>query len=499
MKRTVGAPRLLVGLLLLPLLLYPATAARSGEATGDVAAPFAALLEAIPPLTSPLGQRPPLFLWSPEMPVTASDAQLETTLQALQARGLCLFLRWQPEASNTMTQLQRVAGIQKRLGLPVAVDATPVSHGLFPKGDAYSHVGQDGKPFRGSGLSWNPGCPCRATSRNDAVRGRIESYARAQQAAQLPLDYWISDWELDGPNEWKQSWAVARKCVTCCRRIPDIATNFPAFQAVVRQLRAEMQRENFVQPVQACFPAVRIGNYAMNPHDGYRYYWDYYEEDAFGKPNLAEGIAYRREQGAYYRPWWRGEFETSGYNLAAPVIYAWYHLFANYAFTNTDYRWFYGMLLEGTSVTRHTPANTPLIPFLHGLPIGAPDKPSDRPAGFAPLSAAMFKELAWHLLLRGADSFILWAPGDEVRELQPLQAAYAESLAYPEFFEKGTPVLFDLPNQPGVVVSALKLDGKLLVRRTDFGNPAGPFTITLDRQKLAVPLAPGRCQVLTLE
>jgi hypothetical protein len=481
------------------LSLWPATIIWADENTKAAGDPLVNLIEAIPPLSRPQGNRPPLFTWSPELPANASDAQIETALRALQARGLSLFLRWQPDQSNTLAHVRRVATIQKRLGLPVAVDATPISHGLFPRGDQGSHVDASGKPFRGSGLGWDPGCPFRVQSLNEEVRSRFEAYAKAHKQTSAPMDYWISDWELDGPNEWKQSWTMAKQCVTCRQQIPDIATNFAAYQAAVRKLRSEMQRKNFVKPVLAQFPSVRIGNYAMNPHNGYRYYWDYYEEDSFGKPNLTEGIPYRREQGAYYRPWWRGEFETSGYTLAAPVIYAWYHLFLNYAFTNTDYRWFYGMLLEGTSAARHTPANTPLIPFLHGLPIGAPDKPEQRAPGFAALSEEKYKELVWHLLLRGVDSFILWAPGDETREMRPLQAVYAESLEYPDFFEKGAPVAFDLPDQPGVVVSAMKLKDKLLVRRTDFSEARGPVTITVEGKTIVVPVASGKCQVLGVE
>jgi len=498
-RRSPGVRRRVAVLTGVMFGLWPMSHARAGEEAKTVADPLAALLDAVPPLSRPLGNRPPILLWSPDLPATASDGQLEATLRALQARGLGLFLRWQPSLSNTLAQVGRVAAIQKRLGMPVAVDASAISHGLFPQGDRGSHVDETGKRFRGSGLVWNPGCPFDAQALNENMRSRFESYARAHKDAGAPLDYWIADWELDGPNEWKQSWAMARKCAVCRARIPDIDTNFLAFQAAVRKLRSEMQRENFVKPVLARFPAARIGNYAMNPHDGHRYYWDYYEEDAFGKPNLTEGIPYRREQGAYYRPWWPGEFEASGYNLAAAVIYAWYHLFLDYSFPETDYRWFYGMLREGTSVASRTPAQVPLIPFLHWLPIGAPDKPEDQPAGFAPLSEERYRELLWHLLLRGVDSFVQWAPGDEARELKPLHAVYDASLAFPEFFEKGTPVVFALPEQPGTVVSAIRWKDKLLVRRTDFAGSRTPVEIVVDGRKILVPVAAGECQVLILE
>jgi hypothetical protein len=461
--------------------------------------PWKAVIEAVPPLSHPQGTRPPLFLWSPDLPAGASDDQLEATLRALQARGLCPFLRWHHDRAGSMQHIRRVAAIQKRLGMPVAIDATPISLGLFPPSDACSHRDAGGGRFRGSGLAWDPGCPFAVEATNEGVRAAMEAYAKAHQDGGVPLDYWISDWELDGPNEWKQNWTLAKKCVTCREKIPDIDTNFGGFQAAVRKLRSEMQRKNFVEPVQARFPDVRIGNYAMNPHDGHRYYWDYYEEDAFGKPNLTDGIPYRREQGALYRPWWPAEFDSSGYTLAAPVMYPWYHLFLNYTFADTDYRWFYGMLLEGSSVGRHTPAGTPLVPFVHWGPIVAFEKPADQPAGFAGLTAEKYRELLWHLLLRGVDSFIQWAPGDEPRELKPVHAVYAESLAYPEFFAHGTPVIFAVPDRPGAVVSALKWDGKLLVRRTDFVPNDKPVSVLVDGRQVTVPVAAGRCQVLPLD
>jgi hypothetical protein len=46
---------------------------------------------------------------------------------------------------------------------------------------------------------------------------------------------------------------------------------------------------------------------------------------------------------------------------------------------------------------------------------------------------------------------------------------YAASLEYREFLEHGTPVTFDVPSEPGPVVSGLRLGDRVLVRRTDFG------------------------------
>ena len=72
------------------------------------------------------------------------------------------------------------------------------------------------------------------------------------------------------------------------------------------------------------------------------------------------------------------------------------------------------------------------------------------------------------------------------------------ALEYREFLDHGRPVLFDVPKQPGSVVSALQLGKKLLVRRTDFPPAPAVLEVKLpDGTTLRVPKPDGKSVVLT--
>jgi len=116
---------------------------------------------------------------------------------------------------------------------------------------------------------------------------------------------------------------------------------------------------------------------------------------------------------------------------------------------------------------------------------------------FEAMSRETYEELLWHLLLRGCDTFAMWSPAPETAvEVQPVHKVYADSLQYAEFLDNGKPVLFDVPNQPGTVISALQLGGKLLVRRTDFAGDDKPVDVMVDGKKVSVPAAVGKCLIL---
>ena len=64
---------------------------------------------------------------------------------------------------------------------------------------------------------------------------------------------------------------------------------------------------------------------------------------------------------------------------------------------------------------------------------------------------------------------------------------YSESLAHRDFLEDGAPVSFDVPSQPGTVVSGLRVGNRVLTRRTDFGEESSePVQISLGDAKLWV-------------
>ena len=446
------------------------------------------LLRETQPLKFPRGQRLPLYLWTPNFPAAADDAELERVLKALDTRGIALFARW---GGNNFEQASeqplRLARLQKKLGLETSVDATGLAHGFYNGSPETGHVDADGKRFFDKSFFWSPGCPFAVQPRYDAMRARLEPYLKKYQDEQLRLDFWTADWEFDGPNEWNNGWAAARQCVTCRAQIPNLDTNFAAFQTAVRTVRAEMQREVFVKPIQRHFPAASIGNYAMTPHDGRRYWWDFFEKRTAGLP--AE-----QEHAALYRPWAR-EFEDCGYNVAMPVIYTWFNTFNDYPFENRQYRWFYNLMLEATSTGRRTAPGLPRVTFVHWT---TTNPPKELPKDFEAMTEVNYEELLWHLLLRGHDTFAMWCPAPELaQEVRPVHRVYAAALEYKEFLDRGRPVFFDVPKQPDSVVSALQLGQRLLVRRTDFTTQSETLEVKLPTGAiLRVPRAAGKCLVI---
>jgi hypothetical protein len=231
-----------------------------------------------------------------------------------------------------------------------------------------------------------------------------------------------------------------------------------------------------------------VGNYAVYPHDGWRYWYDYFEYYVEGQP-------FKADQGAKYRQW-HNDFPGTGFTFAMPVIYTWYPTFQWYDFGNPDYRWFYNMLLEGSSVGKSTPANIPIITFVHWHTTSPPEKPDPAVKQF---SGEKYQELLWHLLLRGTDTFFLWCPEKEdAREIELLHPVWAAAQEYGEFLEKGTPVSYEVPQRPGPVVSGLRLGNRVLVRRTDFDGDTAPVDIMVGGKKLSVKPMPGKCQILTV-
>jgi hypothetical protein len=179
-----------------------------------------------------------------------------------------------------------------------------------------------------------------------------------------------------------------------------------------------------------------------------------------------------------------------------PVSYPWYRGYAFYDFESSDYRWFYNMLLVGTNAARATDPSTPLVTFVHWHTTEPPADPDPR---VRQLSREVYRELLWHLLLRGHDTFFVWSPREEaVEEVALAHEVYRDSHRYRDFLLEAEPLLFDVPGEPSPVVSAMRLGSRLLVRRTDFDDRPGPVLVTVDGRPVPVPRADGRCQWIDL-
>jgi hypothetical protein len=450
------------------------------------------VLAATEPLAWPRGNRLPIRAMGLEGLPSTDDAETERLLLALDARGFALSARWDPgNLSESLAESLRLGALQQKLGLDIGVNANACMHRFFDGDERTAHVTDAGEPFfdRSFGEQYPMGCPFAVDSRFPAIREQFEGFLRPYREAGLDLDFIYLDWEIDGPIEWNGAWDASKRCRRCREGIPNLA-DFRAFQKVLRTKRGEMQREVFADTVKAYFPRALIGNYAVYPHNGERYWYDYFEQ-------LPPGAPYRQEGRAKYRPWFP-EFGLTGYTFAMPVVYTWYPTYGWYEFPEPDYRWFYNMLLVATNACRSTPAETPIIAWLHWHTTSPPEKPD--PA-VQQMNESAYQELIWHMLLRGTDGLMNWCmPEETVKELQLIQQVYAEALRYREFLDAGQPVGSEVPAEPSPVVSGLKLGRRLLVRRTDFGPARAEVELALaGGRRVAVPAAPSRCQVLTLK
>ncbi len=415
--------------------------------------------------------------------VTMDDRQAERLLRELDRRGIGYTVNWNPgDFETSLAEGLRIASLQTKLGLRVCVNANACLYSFFDGSPETLHVDKSGNRFAETSFGGTLGCPFALEHRVPVIKERVGKFLRAYQQAGLKIDFIFADWEVDGPIEWNGAWDSSRRCERCRREIPDI-DDFRAFQSALRAIRSDIQRITFGEQVRAYFPEALVGNYGVSPHGGLRYWYDYFERETPDAP-------YVPDQRARYREW-AHEFAGTGYTFAMPVVYTWYPTFQWYDFDDPDYRWFYNMLLVGSNAGQHTPATTPLIPFVHWTTTDPPANPDPEVKQF---SREKYQELLWHLLLRGHDTFFLWCVADELAdEIRLVHEVYAAAMEHRGFLERGTPVSFDVPRQPGTVVSGLRLNDRLLVRRTEFGNsPPEPLPLQLaDGSTVVVPPQPG--------
>ena len=445
------------------------------------------------PLKLSRGQRLPLYVWSCHDVATDDDAETERRLRALDSRGIAAICSWDTSKRETsLRRALRTAEIQKKLGFPVSVNANSCMHRLCNGDRRTAHITNEGKPFFDGSFakSVKMGCPFALDFRYDDIKEQMEYFLRAYKERGIPVDFIFADWEIDGPIEWNNAWENSKRCMRCRENIPDI-DDFSAFQRALRIKRSEIQRKVFAEPVLSYFPDALVGNYGVYPHDGYRYWIDYFENKT-----VPEGIPHKKEQNGRYRQWFH-EFPLTRYTTAIPVVYTWGWSYGWYGYEDSDFRWFYNLLLTATNVCKSTSRDTPIISFVHHTTIWYPLEPDEEVEQFSP---EMYKELLWHMLLRGCDGLFLWCiPEETAREIRPLHEVYASSLAYRDFLERGEPITFDVPQEPGPVVSGLRLGKRLLVRRTDFTDTTRDLVITVDEQKVRIPHRQGACQLIELD
>ena len=494
-ERLFRRPAITSFLILAAALGLPEFAARgasegSGHFPTNWPPALRSVLENARPLAHPRAGRLPLFV----LPISQTLAGLDDTnagvaLRELERRGIGYTTAWNPgDATNSLREAMRVARLQREIGMPVGVDATACLTSFFDDRDDTLHVDDAGRPFAETSFGGRLGCPYALSHRIPAIRFRVELFVKGYLDAGLPLDFVCADWEVDGPIEWNDAWASSKRCRRCREAMPKLG-DFRTFQRRLRQIRSDLQRAAYASPILEAFPKALVGNYGVHPHEGVRYWYDYFEKEIppdSPVPMQTDGRARYRE--------WAHEFGGTRFTFANPVIYTWYRLHAWYDFAESDHRWFRNLLLEGSGAGKATPANIPLIPFVHWTTTDPPQSPDPAVRQF---TAERYQELLWHLLLRGHDSFFLWCmPGELATEMRLLHPIYAESLAHRDFLDGGRPITFDVPAPSAPIISGLRLGDRVLVRRTDWSSDIRPRTVPLADGGVVVVPATNGLQVL---
>jgi hypothetical protein len=444
------------------------------------------VFDATKPLKYDRGKRLPLYLWQAIDPGQLNEKALEKLVTDLNKRGVGLISSWNPrDRQKSLAQSLMIAKVQKKLNLRININATSCLYSFFNGDEQTAHIDDEEKLFWDQSFGKQKmGCPFALDFRRPYIQEQVEYFVKAFKKADLDVDFVFADWEIDGPIEFNKAHTVSKRCRRCRENIKDI-DDFEEFQKVLRKLRCQLQRENYAEPLKLNFPSVLVGNYGVYPHNGYRYWYDYYEYYVDGQPCLTD-------QGARYRKWYH-EFAESGYSFAMPVVYTWRRIFDWYDYVNTDYRWFYNMLLVASNVGQHTSPEIPIISFVHWHTIESKDFPETAKQ----FSEAKYQELLWHMLLRGTDTFFLWCRKQEAaKEIELVHQVYSEAQQYGEFLSNGKPINFNVPKQPGAVVSGLQLGDRLLVRRTNFTKTGDAVEIIVDDRRIKVENVPGHCQII---
>lgn len=448
------------------------------------------ILDNTKPLEHPRGSRLPLYLWPAIDPGELDEEAAERLVKELDERGVGVVCSWKTkDHDKALSQAITIARAQKKLNQRVNIDATSLLNAFFNGDDKTAHIDKNGKPFFDDSFGQHKmGCPFAVDFRKKEIRDRVELFVNKYNDAGLPVDFIFTDWEIDGPIEVNGAYEASKKCERCTRYLGEDFT-FEEFQKTMRNMRSYLVNYSYSTPVLSSFPQALVGNYAVYPNDGYRYWYDYFEYYADGQP-------FKGDQDARYRKWYN-DFPLTGFTCAMPVIYPWAGIYNWYNFENTDYRWFYNMLLNAGNAGKSTPQNIPVISFVHWNTIFAGVKPDST---VKQMSKESYQELIWHMLLRGTDTFFMWSGKKEFpEEVKLLHEVYAAAQQYGNFLEKGFPVNFDVPCKPGTVISGLALGDSVLVRRTDFGNNHDPVVIMTGTKPIEVGYAPGVCIIISLK
>jgi len=485
---SIGANKLIVTLMAISLLGNTANFYGAEKKAAKWPSHIQVVLDATKPLKFDRGERLPLYLWQAMDPGSLDDEATKELVNEFNKRGVGLISSWNPgNRQESLAQSLIIAKVQKKLNLRVNINANRCLYSFFNGDERTAHIDDEGRPFWDESFGKNKmGCPFALDLRRPHIQEQLEYFIKAFKKADLNVDFVFADWEIDGPIEFNEAHAASKRCRRCRENISNI-DDFEEFQKVLRKLRCELQREVYAEPIKKNFPGALVGNYGVYPHNGYRFWYDYYEYYVNGQP-------YQADHRAKYRNWYH-EFPETGYTFAMPVVYTWRRISDWYDYVDTDYRWFYNMLLVASNAGQHTPAQIPVISFVHWHTIESKDITGTAKQ----FSEDKYQELLWHMLLRGTDTFFLWCGRQEAaKEIQLVHQVYSEAQKYGRFLSDGKPVNFSVPARPEAVISGLRLEDRVLVRRTDFTKTSEPVEIVIDNKRVKVEVSPGQCQIISI-
>lgn len=447
------------------------------------------ILDNTKPLIYANGNRLPLYLWPAIDPGDLSEEDAESLVKEMDKRGVGLISSWKTRDSDTAIKKNLVlARAQKKSGQMVNIEATDLMNSFFNGDERTAHIDQNGKPFFDDSFgNHKMGCPFAIDFRRKEIRDRFELYIDRYKKAGVPVDFIFADWEIDGPLEVNRAYEASKRCTRCREYLGDDFT-FQVFRKSMREMRSYLQNYTYSSPVLSAFPGALVGNYAVYPHDGLRYWYDYFEYCTEVQP-------FKADQKAKYREWY-DDFPLTRYTYAMPVVYTWDQIFNWYDYENTDYRWFYNMLLVASNAGKSTPPGIPVISFVHWhtIKVSGKDDPEIKQ-----MSRESYQELLWHMLLRGTDTFFMWSGKKEFpEEVALVHEVYAAAQQYGKFLDSGIPMNFDVPAEAGTVISGLMAGDSVLLRRTDFGSNHEPVRILAGTKPILVNPDPGKCQIISL-
>ena len=134
------------------------------------------------------------------------------------------------------------------------INATRCLDSFFNGDPRTAHIDDEGNPFWDTSFGKkNMGCPFALDFRRPQMAEQVEYFVMAFKDKGLDADFVFADWEIDGPIEFNEAHAASKRCRRCRDNIKNI-DDFQEFQKALRQLRCELQREVYAEPVKNKFP-----------------------------------------------------------------------------------------------------------------------------------------------------------------------------------------------------------------------------------------------------